>query len=101
LSQLPEINNEKDADKLRERILYAASVVANIRARVEKFGEAYADDVVFLPIWAGVNDAQGNLKDRIKRLGSEMDMNVDWPNKKDEAHFTRKVHHIEVVQGLS
>lgn len=100
MSQL-QINTLDEAKALRKRIVYASSIIANIRARIDKYGEAYADNITFAPIWSGVEDARGNLKDRIRQLAQQMGMNVDWETRDDLAHFTRKVHLIEVVQGLN
>jgi len=91
------IETEQDARAFKKRLVYSASVIANIRARITTYGECYADNVDFMPMWAGVDEATGNLKDRIRRLAKEMRCDVDWPNNPDEAHFTRHVDLIEVV----
>ena len=94
-----DIQDTKDAETVRDSIAYAAAVVANIRARLDKFGECYVDNADLLKIWAGKPwlEATGNLRQRIKNLAKEMDAKVSWPNKKDEAHFTRNIQLIKVV----
>jgi hypothetical protein len=94
-----EITTEQEATELRDTIMYAAAVVANIRARLDKYHECYVDDSILLQIWGGKPwlEATGNLHQRIKKLAKEMQANVDWPNRKDEARFYRKVPLIVVA----
>ena len=89
---------DKNSKDIHEHIVYAAAVVANIRARLDKFYECYMDDADLLKIWGGVPwlESTGNLHDRIKGLAREMEADVSWP-KKGEAWFVRKVPLIEIV----
>ena len=99
MSQI-DIQTEQEADQLKKSVVYATAVIANIRARLDKYGECYVDDTDLLKIWAGKSwlNADGNLHDRIKNLAKVMRAQVSWPNRKDEAHFTRSVPLIYVVE---
>jgi len=89
---------EENVEEVRQAIIFTAAVVAHIRARLDKYGEAIVDDAVLLKIWGGKPwlSATGNLHDRIKNLAKEMEAKVSWP-KKGEARFTRKIPIIHVV----
>lgn len=89
---LSSINHTKENSKeIQQHLIYAAAVVANIRARLDKFYECYIDDKDLLKIWGGLSwlDSTGNLHDRIKGLARKMEAKVSWP-KDGEAYFTRK-----------
>lgn len=96
---MSELNiTEENSAEIRERLIYSAAVVANIRNRLDAFYECYMDDSDLLKIWANAPwlSSAGNLHERIKGLAREMDADVYWP-KKSEAHFVRKIPVIEVV----
>lgn len=87
----------ENAEDVNKHVIYAASVIANIRVRLDKYYECYMDDKDLIKIWkAPWLSASGNLHERIKKLAQRMNANVDWP-KKGEAHFSRSVPLIEIV----
>lgn len=83
---------EENSKDIHQHLVYAAAVVANIRARLDKFYECYMDDKDLLKIWGGTPwlTSSGNLHDRIRNLAREMEASVEWAEK-GTAHFTRKV----------
>lgn len=93
------ITDENSKD-IHEHMVYAAAVVANIRARLDKFYECYMDDSDLLRIWGGTPwlDSTGNLHDRVRALAREMDAEVEWFENKKEAHFTRKAPYY-IIKG--
>ena len=96
---------QEQHDEYREQMLYTMSVVANIRARLDKFGECLIDTVDLERIWkdeakSAIVPDNANFRYRCRHMAKELDATVDWPNA-TETRFIKNKHVIEVFPAAT
>lgn len=91
-----------ERDKFRAQIVYTASVVANIKARLNKFGECLVDTADLEKIWedSPLVPDNANFQYRVNHMAEELDATVDWPEHQ-LARFIKNRHVIEVIPALN
>jgi hypothetical protein len=87
---------EKEQRKMLKHLSYVTSVTANIRKRLDCFGECLVDELDLMRIWAEPwIELPGDLKDKVEGMASELDAEA-VRLEKDEWKFYRKRHCIVV-----
>ena len=90
--------SEKEQKKVVNHVRYVSAVLANIRARIQKFGECVVDEVDLMRIWASplIEPSSGNFRQKVERVAEDMDSIVNWLDK-GEVQFCRKIPSIIVL----
>lgn len=84
--------------KVVAHIKYVAALIANIRVRLEKFGECLVDDVDLMRVWASplIEPSAGNFREKVQGMANELGATVNWLEK-GQVQFCRQIPSIIVL----